>query len=101
MEQITTDGPKKLFIFFKQLEVDYVLTIDPPSNLPVTISSPTSYPNSSMGSPIIFVDQVKQVSIADPEKYAKDNKTVYMHLLNHMLHLLFDMFVAQKSVKDI
>ncbi|KAL0324974.1 UNVERIFIED_CONTAM: hypothetical protein Sradi_5066700 [Sesamum radiatum] len=34
-------------------------------------------------------------------KYDRDNKTVRGHLLNHMNNILFDLFVNQKSAKEI
>ncbi|KAL0451381.1 UNVERIFIED_CONTAM: Retrovirus-related Pol polyprotein from transposon RE2 [Sesamum latifolium] len=34
-------------------------------------------------------------------KYERDNKTVRGHLLNHMTNTLFDLFVNQKSAKEI
>lgn len=81
-------------IFFEQLEVDYVLTTDTPSDSLVTIPRPTFDLESSTNPPTLVFDQVKHVSLGDPEKYAKDNKTVRRHLLNHMLDSMFDQFVA-------
>ena len=57
---------KKVLNFFQQLEVDYVLITDPPSDPAVTISTPSSDLESSTSPPI--VDQLKQVSIVDLEK---------------------------------
>lgn len=87
----------KLLIFFEQLEVDYVLTIDLWYDPTVTILTPTSDLESSI-SPL-SIDQLKQVSIVEPKKYTKDNKTVHLLLLNHMSYPMFDLFVAQKSAK--
>ncbi|KAA0041580.1 ty1-copia retrotransposon protein [Cucumis melo var. makuwa] len=94
---------QKLLIFFEQLEVDYVLTTDLPSSDPPTTTSTYSNPESSTGSPttVAVADQVKKDQVIDPEKYAKDNKTVRGHLLNHMSEPMFDLFVVQKSAKDI
>ncbi|KAA0056735.1 ty1-copia retrotransposon protein [Cucumis melo var. makuwa] len=50
---------------------------------------------------LIVVDKVKNDQVIDPEKYAKDNKTIRRHLLNHMSDPIIDLFVAQKSAKDI
>ncbi|TYK21100.1 ty1-copia retrotransposon protein [Cucumis melo var. makuwa] len=63
----------------------------------VTILTPTSDLESSI-SPL-SIDQLKQVSIVEPKKYTKDNKTVHLLLLNHMSYPMFDLFVAQKSAK--
>ncbi|KAA0042080.1 ty1-copia retrotransposon protein [Cucumis melo var. makuwa] len=94
---------QKLLIFFEQLEVDYVLTTNLPSSDPPTTTSTSSNPGSSMGpsTTFDFADQVKKDQVIDPEKYAKDNKTVRGHLLNHMSDPMFDLFVVQKSAKDI
>ena len=54
-----------------------------------------------MGPLVVTADQVKKASSIDPEKYKKDNKTVRGHLLNHMLDLMFDLFVTQKFANDI
>ncbi|KAA0048397.1 ty1-copia retrotransposon protein [Cucumis melo var. makuwa] len=61
----------------------------------------TNYRQSSTRPSTTTGDQVKKDQVIDLEKYAKDNKTVRGHLLNHMSDLMFDLFVAQKSVKDI
>ncbi|KAA0042223.1 ty1-copia retrotransposon protein [Cucumis melo var. makuwa] len=94
---------QKLLIFFEQLEVDYVLTTDLPTFDPPTTTSTSSDPESSTGplTAIAVTDQVKKDQVIDPEKYAKDNKTVRGHLLNHMSDPMFDLFVVQKSAKDI
>ncbi|KAA0063948.1 ty1-copia retrotransposon protein [Cucumis melo var. makuwa] len=94
---------QKLLIFFKQLEVDYVLTIDLPSSDPPTTTSTSCDPKSSTG-PLTIVtvtDQVKKDQVIDPENYAKDNKIVRGYLLNHISDPMFDLFVVQKSAKDI
>ncbi|TYK14227.1 ty1-copia retrotransposon protein [Cucumis melo var. makuwa] len=82
------------------LEVDYVLTTNLPSNPPTTTPTPFNL-ESSTGPFATVADQVKKDQVIDPEKHAKDNKTVLGHLLNHMSDLMFDLFVAQKSAKDI
>ncbi|KAA0031694.1 ty1-copia retrotransposon protein [Cucumis melo var. makuwa] len=94
---------QKLLIFFEQLEVDYVLTTDLPTSDPPTTTSTSSDPESSTGplTAVAVTDQVKKDQVIDPEKYAKDNKTVRGHLLNHMSDPMFDLFVVQKSAKDI
>ncbi|KAA0039125.1 ty1-copia retrotransposon protein [Cucumis melo var. makuwa] len=90
---------QKLLIFFEQLDVDYVLTTDLSSSDPSTTTSTSSDPESSTGPPttVAVADQVKKNQVIDPEKYAKDNKTVRRHLLNHMSDPMFDLFVVQKS----
>ncbi|KAA0062062.1 ty1-copia retrotransposon protein [Cucumis melo var. makuwa] len=94
---------QKLLIFFEQLEVDYVLTTDLPTSDPPTTTSTSSDPESSTGplTAVAVTDQVKKDQVIDPEKYAKDNKTVRGHLLNHMSDPMFDLFVVQNSAKDI
>ncbi|KAA0041578.1 ty1-copia retrotransposon protein [Cucumis melo var. makuwa] len=86
-----------------QLEVDYVLTKDLLSSDPPTTTSTSSDPESFTGpsATAATADQVKKDQMIDLEKYAKDNKTVRGHLLNHMSNPMFDLFVAQKSAKDI
>ena len=87
---------QKLLIFFEQLEVDYVLTTDLPSSDPPTTTSTSSDPESSTGplTTVAVTNQVKKDQVIDPEKYAKDNKTVRGHLLNHMSDPMFDLFVV-------
>ncbi|TYK04655.1 ty1-copia retrotransposon protein [Cucumis melo var. makuwa] len=94
---------QKLLIFFEQLEVDYVLTTDLPSSDPSTTTSTSSNPKSSTGpsTTVAVANQVKKDQVIDPEKYAKDNKTVRGHLLNHISDPMFDLFVVQKFAKDI
>ncbi|KAA0049713.1 ty1-copia retrotransposon protein [Cucumis melo var. makuwa] len=82
------------------LEVDYVLASDLSSNPPATTPAPSD-PESSTGPSIAAINQVKKDQVINSEKYEKDNKTVRGHLLNHMLDSLFDLFIAQKSAKDI
>ncbi|KAA0061645.1 ty1-copia retrotransposon protein [Cucumis melo var. makuwa] len=98
MERTTAIDPN-----FEQLEVDYVLTTDLPSFDPPATTSTSSDLESSTGPPatVAVADQVKKDQVIDLEKYAKDNKTVRGHLLNHMSDLMFDLFVVQKSAKDI
>ncbi|KAA0052347.1 ty1-copia retrotransposon protein [Cucumis melo var. makuwa] len=50
---------------------------------------------------VTSADQVKKDQVNDLEKYAKDNNTVRGHMLNHMSDPMFDLFVVQKSAKDI
>ncbi|KAA0056743.1 ty1-copia retrotransposon protein [Cucumis melo var. makuwa] len=51
MERTIVVGPQKLLIFFKQLEVDYVLTTDLSSSDPPATTSTSSDPESSTGPP--------------------------------------------------
>ncbi|KAA0042259.1 ty1-copia retrotransposon protein [Cucumis melo var. makuwa] len=85
----------------QQLEVDYVLTTDLPSSDPPATTPTSSDLESSTGPSTTAVDQVKKDQVIDLEKYAKDNKTVRGHLLNYMSNPMFDLFIAQKSAKDI
>ncbi|XP_060183142.1 uncharacterized protein LOC132613103 [Lycium barbarum] len=80
---------KKLLIFFEQLEVDYVLFDAPPVDVPNVV---TDVSNSS--ATVVTDDAAKK-------KFEKDNKTVRGHLLNHMTNPLFDLFVTNKSAKEI
>ncbi|KAL0320415.1 UNVERIFIED_CONTAM: hypothetical protein Sradi_5303000 [Sesamum radiatum] len=82
---------QKLLIFFEQLDVDYVLFTTPEpeastetSTVAITSVIPGNRPQ----------DDAKA-------KYDRDNKTVRGHLLNHMSNTLFDLFVNQKSAKEI
>ncbi|KAA0035570.1 ty1-copia retrotransposon protein [Cucumis melo var. makuwa] len=72
------------------LKVDYVLTTDLPSDPPATTSAPFD-PESSTGPSATIVDQVKKDLMIDLNKYAKDNKTIRGHLLNHMSDPMFDL----------
>ncbi|KAA0048161.1 ty1-copia retrotransposon protein [Cucumis melo var. makuwa] len=76
---------------------------DLPSSDPPATTSTSSDPESSTrpSATVAVADQVKKDQVIDLEKYAKDNKTVRGHLLNHMSDPMFDLFVAQKSAKDI
>ncbi|XP_039141238.1 uncharacterized protein LOC120278531 [Dioscorea cayenensis subsp. rotundata] len=90
---------QKLLIFFEQLEIDYVLFSDSlfiETDTNGTSSDPLATPITTP--PIV---QTKQVDEESKKKYEKDNKTVRGHLLNHMSNPLFDLFVTQKSAKEI
>ncbi|XP_059288559.1 uncharacterized protein LOC132041899 [Lycium ferocissimum] len=68
---------QKLLIFFEQLEVDYVLFDEPPVDVPnivTDVSNPTGGSSAA---------------------------AVRGHLLNHMTNPLFDLFVTNKSAKEI
>ncbi|TYK04309.1 ty1-copia retrotransposon protein [Cucumis melo var. makuwa] len=75
--------------------------LDLPSSDPPATTPTSSDLESSTWPSATVADQVKKDQVIDLEKYAKDNKTVRGHLLNHMSDPMFDLFVAQKSVKDI
>ncbi|KAK4406282.1 hypothetical protein Sango_0634700 [Sesamum angolense] len=75
---------QKLLIFFKQLDVDYVVIQNPPETTADTTTIGTTKSE----------DEAKH-------KYDGDNKTVRGHLLNHMNNSLFDLFVNYRSAKDI
>ncbi|KAL0454850.1 UNVERIFIED_CONTAM: hypothetical protein Slati_0824200 [Sesamum latifolium] len=82
---------QKLLIFFEQLDVDYVLfTIPPETEVHAETSSVTITPVMSKKKP----EEDARV------KYDRDNNTV-RHLLNQMNNTLFDLFVNQKSAKEI
>ena len=87
---------QKLLILFEALEVDYVLSKDPPTD----IVSPT---NPSPATPVVtsFSEGTKKAHEEAKKKYEKDNKIVRGHLLNHMANNLFDLFINQKSAKVI
>ncbi|XP_016432970.1 uncharacterized protein LOC107759520 [Nicotiana tabacum] len=77
---------QKFLIFFEQLEVDYILFNDPPTDIVTD--------NSNSANIIVDDDATKK-------KFEKDNKTVRGHLLNHMTNPLFDLFINYKSAKVI
>jgi len=77
---------QKLLIFFEQLEVDYVLFNEPSMN-----GSNTTTDSSN----VMVVDDFSK------RKFKKDNRTVRGHLLNHMTHPIFNLFVTYKSAKEI
>ncbi|KAL0427363.1 UNVERIFIED_CONTAM: hypothetical protein Slati_2911100 [Sesamum latifolium] len=85
---------QKLLIFFEQLDVDYVLFTDPLENPHQTTNTSTAIVTDSQTETNRPNDELKA-------KYERDNKTVRGHLLNHMTNTLFDLFVNQKSAKDI
>ncbi|KAA0067906.1 ty1-copia retrotransposon protein [Cucumis melo var. makuwa] len=74
---------------------------DLPSSDPPATTPTSSDLESSTWPSATAADQVKKDQVIDLEKYAKDNKTIHGHLLNHMSDPMFDLFVAQKSAKDI
>ncbi|KAL0420809.1 UNVERIFIED_CONTAM: hypothetical protein Slati_3103800, partial [Sesamum latifolium] len=84
----------KLLIFFEQLDVDYVLFADPPEIPHQTTDASTAIVTASQTETNRPNDELKA-------KYERDNKTVRGHLLNHMTNTLFDLFVNQKSAKEI
>ncbi|KAK9678778.1 hypothetical protein RND81_11G232700 [Saponaria officinalis] len=81
---------QKLLMFFEQLEIDYVLTSDPPAPVVATTADATPPPNTAVKS--------NEETI---KKHDKDNKTARCHLLNHMTNTLFDLFMVHKSAKTI
>ncbi|KAL0458245.1 UNVERIFIED_CONTAM: hypothetical protein Slati_0451700 [Sesamum latifolium] len=83
---------QKLLIFFEQLDVDYVLFTSPPEHKASTETSTVAI------TPVITGNRPEEDAKV---KYDKDNKTVRGHLLNHMNNILFDLFVNQKSAKEI
>ncbi|KAL0382992.1 UNVERIFIED_CONTAM: hypothetical protein Scaly_0586500 [Sesamum calycinum] len=87
---------QKLLIYFEQLEVDYVLFIDPPEITPQTTKASTAIVTTSQ----TVTDSSKRED-GLKVKYERDNKTVRGHLLNHMTNTLFDLFVNHKSARTI
>ncbi|KAL0427605.1 UNVERIFIED_CONTAM: hypothetical protein Slati_2935300, partial [Sesamum latifolium] len=85
---------QKLLIFFEQLNVDYVLFTDPLENPQLTSDTSTAIVSAIQTETNRPSDELKA-------KYERDNKTVRGHLLNHMSNTLFDLFVNQKSAKEI
>ncbi|KAL0320258.1 UNVERIFIED_CONTAM: hypothetical protein Sradi_5287300 [Sesamum radiatum] len=85
---------QKLLIIFEQLDVDYVVFTNTPTN-----------PQQTSDSTIVIVTATQtETNRPNDElkaKYERDNKTVRGHLLNHMTNTLFDLFVNQKSAKEI
>ncbi|KAA0046444.1 ty1-copia retrotransposon protein [Cucumis melo var. makuwa] len=79
----------------------YKLDRNLPSSDPPATTPTSSDPESSTRPSATAADQVKKDRVIDLEKYAKDNKTICGHLLNHMSDPMFDLFVAKKSAKDI
>ncbi|KAA3456982.1 ty1-copia retrotransposon protein [Gossypium australe] len=75
-----------MVIFFKQLEVDYVL-FNPP-----IIEEVKDFAT---------VLKVSDVDATTEAKYDKENKMVRGHMLSHMPNNLFDPFVKDKSAKSI
>ena len=91
MEQIIANGPKNYWSSSSNWKSIMFL---PPIHcliLSKIILTPTSDPESSIGPPVVVVDQVKQVSTVDYEKYSQINKTVCWHLLNHLSDPMFDL----------
>ncbi|KAL0457742.1 UNVERIFIED_CONTAM: hypothetical protein Slati_0401400 [Sesamum latifolium] len=85
---------QKLLIFFEQFDMDYVLFTDPPK---------TPHQTSDASTAIVTASQTEtdRPNVEFKAKYEKDNKTVRDHLLNHMTNTLFDLFINQKSAKEI
>ncbi|KAK5771125.1 hypothetical protein PVK06_047300 [Gossypium arboreum] len=71
-----------MVIFFKQLEVDYVLF-----NPPITKEVEDS----------MTVLRDAKINAKKKVKYDKDNKMVRGHMLSHMANNLFDLFTKNKS----
>ncbi|GAA0152025.1 hypothetical protein LIER_10612 [Lithospermum erythrorhizon] len=81
---------QKVLIFFKQIEIDYVLFNDPP--VPLATGSVEETP------PITALVKKNEDDVV---KYEKDNKTARYHILNHMVDNLFDLFMIHKYAKVI
>ncbi|KAL0461238.1 UNVERIFIED_CONTAM: hypothetical protein Slati_0011400 [Sesamum latifolium] len=84
-----------LFIFFEQLDMDYVLFQNPPKT-PTEASTLAITPagTSVICTSVKSEDEAKQ-------KCDRDNKIVRGRLLNHMNNSLFDLFVNYRSAKEI
>ena len=86
---------QKLLILFEQLEVNYVLFQDVPSD-----KSENSQPlTTPLTTPI--TRKTNEVDDESKKRFDKDNKTVRGHSLNHMTNSLFNLFVIKKQAKVI
>ncbi|CAN0840217.1 Retrovirus-related Pol polyprotein from transposon TNT 1-94, partial [Linum grandiflorum] len=100
---------QRMLIVLEQLEVDYVLFSDPPSQKIASSSSAADVINiedaAKKDTPAKDKSVQETVSKSskqsDPEKYAKDNKTARGLILNHMVNEVFDLLYQMKSAKDI
>ncbi|XP_022150382.1 uncharacterized protein LOC111018559 [Momordica charantia] len=98
---------QKLFIFFEQLEVDYVLTTAAADvaavaeavagNVAGAVAGTVAGAARAVAGAVTGATTTTAVAAAD--KFKKDNKTIHEHLLNHMNNSLFDFFVTKKSAK--
>lgn len=84
---------QKILIAFEQIEIDYVLTTNPPTSTPTTTPSTTPQ--------ITFDDNQSKVDEEKILKFTKDNKTARGYMLSHMSDPLFDLFYIEKSAKTI
>lgn len=50
--------------------------------------------DSSKVTDMLKFSQSKSEPVVDPDKFEKDNKTIYGHLLNHMTNSLFNLFMV-------
>ncbi|KAK4408009.1 hypothetical protein Sango_0381900 [Sesamum angolense] len=80
---------QKLLIFFEQLDVDYILFIDPLG----TPAQPTETTEISL----TYV--MKKTDGEAKTKFEKDNKTMKDHILNHMTNTLFDLLSIKKLLR--
>jgi len=83
---------QKLLIFFKQLEVDYVLFFNLTKENHISITNVAS-------AKVIDKNKTKPIDEITMRKLKKDNKTFRRHLLNHMTNPLFNLFVTFKPFK--
>ncbi|KAL0453474.1 UNVERIFIED_CONTAM: hypothetical protein Slati_1325500 [Sesamum latifolium] len=91
---------QKLLIFFKQLDVDYVLFQSPAEpETPAKTSTIAITPAET--STVATIAKSKKPEDEAKQKYDRDNKTVRGHLLNHMNNSLFNLFVNYRSAKEI
>ena len=95
MELTIGDDHKKLLILFEQLEVDYALFQDVPSDK----SEKSQPPTTPLTTP--NAEKTNEADDESKKRFDKDNKTVRGHLLNHMTNSFFDLFVIQKQAKVI
>ncbi|VFQ69567.1 unnamed protein product [Cuscuta campestris] len=104
---------QKMLIFFEQLEVDYVLFEDAPTDFveDVNTTDDSTAPTADVAATKAVATPEKSKRTASKDKakgddqakrkYEKDNKTVRGHLLSHMTNPLFDLFIPNKSAKSI
>lgn len=88
---------QKLLIFFEQLEVDYILTMEllDRSKPPVVTDATTTKDVAVVANTTTSKDATSDHVLAmGKNNFEKDNKIVCGHLLNHMMDSLFDMFVV-------
>jgi len=86
---------QKLLIFFKHLDVDYVLFFE------LTGETNTYEISIASGNGIVN-DNSKAIDEATTKKFQQDNKTIRMHPLNHMITPpTFHLQICQDYMGDV